>query len=81
MPELEVVRNKRRVHCHKCFRILLAGEGIQHLMPWFHGNNPTYYLCEECHNKEEAERKPSDVDLTVYKDKVTGGFPTGQKMR
>ncbi len=78
---LEVVRNTRKAHCGTCHKLVLPGEGIQHLMPWFHGRNPVYYLCETCNEKEKAERKPGDLDLTVFKSSGAGGSPTGKKMR
>jgi RNase P subunit RPR2 len=82
MAELEIVHNKRKAHCSDCHRLLLPGEGIQHEMPWFHGNNPIFYLCERCDGIRKTEAKAGSIDTTVRRETgFAGGSSVGKKMR
>lgn len=57
--------NKRKAKCADCKRMLLAGEGIGHEYPMFHGNGRFYYVCPRCEvirNNENTElHRPGGV--------------------
>ncbi len=48
--------NKRKAKCADCKRVLLAGEGIGHEYPMFHGNGQFYYVCPRCEEIREKEK-------------------------
>lgn len=53
--------NTRKAKCGHCKRILKAGEGTAHDMPWFGGRGNRYYLCSSCEEKQKLSEDPSGV--------------------
>ena len=47
--------NKRKAKCADCKRVLLAGDGIGHEYPMFHGNGKFYYVCHRCNEIREKD--------------------------
>jgi len=54
--------NTRKAKCARCKRVLAAGEGIAHEMPWFHGRGNRYYLCNRCDEESKKSEDPSGVN-------------------
>ena len=68
MKVYPVAHNVRKCKCADCKRVLLAGEGIQHRYPMFHGTGQFFYVCPPCDVIREATEQKIVDELKARSD-------------